>query len=103
MTRQPAKQNAADPTATLLAWGLMRTQYETVEYHLRKVVEAGDRLSGYLREFDDVARGNSPELIANARLMIDSPGISEVLATAERAKKALAELSKWKDRTLAEI
>jgi hypothetical protein len=81
--------------ATLAA---TRVRVESAEWHLRCVVEIGDRLMARHSGFDAVASGNDEVTIAACRKVVDDPAIGAALVTVERAREALAELAKWRER-----
>lgn len=88
----------ARPGAALAALATSRVRIEAAELHLRKIVELGDRLNARRGDFDAVASGNSPAAVDAARAVVDDPAVDAAMATVERARAALAELAKWKER-----
>jgi len=75
-----------------------RIRVESAEWHLRRIVKIGDRLSARRAGFDEMAAGNDEATISACRKVIEDPAIQSALLTVEKARQALAELAKWKER-----
>lgn len=88
----------AGPIPATAALAATRAKIESAEFHLRGIVELGDKLDACRTGFEERVAGNDPAEIEVARQFVSGPTVEVALGHVARARIALAELAQWEER-----
>lgn len=88
-----------DGSAPIARLAVTRVFVESAESHLRAIIELGDRISHRRSNSPDVSDNDARDAEA-IRSVESSAAVTEALATVERARLALNDLTQWKERSV---